>query len=121
MIGRAWWDNFAVAIMRGSSTTTILRKLSWWRWSTILRKLSWRRWSNMSHWLVVRRGITGIGYCISHVGVVRMTIILRRVSTISLMRILLILGIASIVASRCINLRSVLMVVTPLRISHSWW
>jgi phosphatidylglycerophosphate synthase len=65
MIGRAWWDDLAVAIMMGSLTT-------------ILRKLSWRRWSTMSHWLVVRRRITGIGYRISHVGVVRMTIILRR-------------------------------------------
>jgi hypothetical protein len=120
MIGRAWWDDFTVAIMRGS-LTTILRKLSWWRWSTILRKVSWRRWSTMSHWLVVRRRITRIGYCISHIGVVRMTIILRRVSTTSLMRILLILGIASIVASRCIHLRNVLMVRTPVRISHSWW
>ena len=114
MIRRAWWDNFAVAIMRGSSTTTILRKLSWWRWSTILRKLSWRRWSNMSHWLVVRRGITGIGYCISHVGVVRMTIILRRV---------LIMGIASVVPPRTIlgYLRMVVLMVTPLWISNNWW
>jgi hypothetical protein len=48
MIGRACWDDLAVAVMRCS--TTILRKLSWWRWSTV------------SHWLVVRR-VTGVGYC----------------------------------------------------------
>ena len=124
MIGRAWWDDLAVAVMRCS--TTILWKLSWWRWSAILWKLSWRRWSTISHWLVVRR-ITGIGYChrllllrvsggssISHVGVVGMAKILRRV---------LIMGIASSVAPRTIlsYLRMVVLMVTPLRISHNWW
>ena len=104
-----------------------LWKLSWWRWSAILWKLSLRRWYTISHWLVVRR-VTRVGYChrllllrvsggssISHVGVVRTAIILRRV---------LIVGIASSVASRTIlsYLRMVvLMMVTPLRISHNCW
>ena len=109
MIGRAWWDNLAVAIMRGTTTTIILRKLSWLRWSTI------------SHWLVVRM-IAGIGYWVV-VGVVRMAIILRRVSTsFSLIHILLILGIAPVAARTIlIHLRMVVLMVTPLRISHNWW
>ena len=123
MIGRAWWDDLTVAVMRCS--TTKLWKLSW-RWSAILWKLSWRRWSTISHWLVVRR-ITRVGNChrllllrvssgssISHVGVVRTTIILRRV---------LIVGIASSVARQTIlsYWRMVVLMVTPLRISHNWW
>lgn len=41
MIGWAWWDDLAVAIVRCVS-------------NTILRILSWRRWSTISHWLVQR-------------------------------------------------------------------
>ena len=122
MSGRSWWDDLAVAVMRCS--TTILRKLSWWRRSAILWKLSWRRWSAISHWLVVRR-VTMVGHChrlllrvsggssISHVGVVRMTIILRRV---------LIMEIASVAPRTSLSyLRMVVLMVTPLRISHNWW
>jgi hypothetical protein len=120
MIGRAWWDDLAVAIMRCS--TTMLRKLSRWRWSTKLRKLSWRSWSTMSHWLVVRR-VTRVGYChrllllmmmrgssIRHVRVVRVTIIL------------MIMGIASVAPRTILGyLRMVVLMVTPLWISNNWW
>jgi hypothetical protein len=134
MSGRAWWDDLAVAVMRCSSTilrklswwrwSAILRKLSWWRWSAILWKLSWWRWSTVSHWLVVRR-VTRVGHChrlllrvsggssMSHVGVVRMTIILRQV---------LIMEIASVAPRTILSYRRmVVLMVTPLRISHNWW